>query len=109
MPKRMRQLRVKDLPKVSNMIIRVGFEPSTFQTQAPNLPLNHHTPHCGNCMQKLWLMSLWVKIFIIVPLKYLFRSLSWFIILYNSFVRRYFGSDECHAECANRMQEMRLQ
>ena len=27
------------------MVARVGFEPATFWTQAPNLPLSHHAPH----------------------------------------------------------------
>src|SRR6218665_561618 len=44
MPKRHRQLRGKDFPKVPTWRLKWNWNPSPFGRKAPNLPTSHHAP-----------------------------------------------------------------
>ena len=50
-PKRHRQLRVKDLPKVPTWRLERDSKPRPFGRKATNLPMSHHAPHhsCSWC------------------------------------------------------------
>src|SRR6218665_2120631 len=44
-PKRQRQLRVKDLPKVPTSRLTRDSNPRPFRRKMTNIPMSHHAPH----------------------------------------------------------------
>ena|SRR6218665_216564 len=53
-PKRHRQLRAKDSPKVPAWRLERDSDPQPFRRKATNLPMSHHVP---NLSDLTWLMS----------------------------------------------------
>src|SRR6218665_2954260 len=63
-PKRHRQLRVKDLPKVPTWRLKRDSKPRSFGRTASNLPMNHHAPHVHLrvfCLSTICSVSLHVR------------------------------------------------